>query len=100
MLLPTGCGGGFLDFRRELCPWIGFCVVTGYKQVKAGKIKITKVGRKWVVAARTPWPIVTRSAVPPPERWPKTETRPRWRRAGLPECSAAELNSRKIPHQP
>jgi hypothetical protein len=44
--------GGFLDFRREFCPWIGFCVVTGYKQVNAGKIKITKVGRKSVVAAQ------------------------------------------------
>jgi hypothetical protein len=31
--------GGFLDFRREFCPWIGFCVVTGYKQVKAGQNK-------------------------------------------------------------
>ena len=46
------CLWRFLDFRREFCPWIGFCVVTGYKQVRAGKIKITKVGRKSVVAAQ------------------------------------------------
>jgi hypothetical protein len=44
--------GGSLDFRREFCPWIGFCVVIGYKQVNAGKIKITKVGRKSVVPAQ------------------------------------------------
>lgn len=44
--------GGFLDFRREFCPWIGFGVVTGYKQVKAGKVKLTKIGRKSLVAAQ------------------------------------------------
>jgi hypothetical protein len=44
--------GGFLDFRREFCPWIGICAVTGYKQVKEGRLKLTKIGRKSVVAAQ------------------------------------------------
>ena len=43
--------GGFLDFKNEFCPWIGFCAVTGYKHVRAGKIKVTKIGRKTAVAA-------------------------------------------------
>ena len=43
--------GGFLDFRREFCPWVGICAVTGYKHVKAGSLKLTKVGRKSTVAA-------------------------------------------------
>ena len=43
--------GGFLDFRREFCPWIGICTVTGYKEVKAGRVKLTKIGRKSAVAA-------------------------------------------------
>jgi hypothetical protein len=42
--------GGFLDFRREFCPWVGICVVTGYKQIKARHLKLTKIGRKSVVA--------------------------------------------------
>jgi hypothetical protein len=44
--------GGFLDFRLEFCPWIGVCTVTGYKLVKAGRVKITKIGRKSAVAAQ------------------------------------------------
>jgi hypothetical protein len=43
--------GGFLDFRREFCPWIGVCAVTGYKLAKAGHVKITKIGRKSTVTA-------------------------------------------------
>ncbi len=43
--------GGLLDFRREFCPWIGMCAVTGYKAVKAGRLRITKVGRNSKVAA-------------------------------------------------
>jgi hypothetical protein len=43
--------GGFLDFRLEFCPWIGICKVTGYKEVKAGRLKLTKIGRKSTVAA-------------------------------------------------
>jgi hypothetical protein len=43
--------GGFLDFRREFCPWVGMCAVTGYKHVKAGRLKITKIGRKSTVTA-------------------------------------------------
>jgi hypothetical protein len=44
--------GGFLDFRLEFCPWVGMCAVTGYKQVKAGRVRLTKIGRKSVVAAQ------------------------------------------------
>lgn len=44
--------GGFLDFRREFCPWIGICAVTGYKQIKEGRLRLTKIGRKSVVAAQ------------------------------------------------
>jgi hypothetical protein len=43
--------GGMLDFRREFCPWIGICAVTGYKEVKAGRLRLTKIGRKSTVAA-------------------------------------------------
>jgi hypothetical protein len=43
--------GGFLDFRLEFCPWVGMCAVTGYKHVKAGCLKLTKIGRKSTVAA-------------------------------------------------
>jgi hypothetical protein len=43
--------GGFLDFRREFCPWVGICAVTGYKEIKAGRLKITKLGRSTKVAA-------------------------------------------------
>jgi hypothetical protein len=44
--------GGFLDFRREFCPWVGMCAVTGYKQIKEGRLRLTKIGRKSVVAAQ------------------------------------------------
>ena len=43
--------GGFLDFRKEFCPWVGICAVTGYKEVNAGRLKLTKIGRKSTVAA-------------------------------------------------
>jgi hypothetical protein len=43
--------GGLLDFRREFCPWIGVSPVTAYKEVKAGRVTITKIGRKSMVAA-------------------------------------------------
>jgi hypothetical protein len=43
--------GGFLDFRTEFCPWIGICTVTGYKEVKAGRVRLTKIGRSSKVAA-------------------------------------------------
>lgn len=42
--------GGMLDFRREFCPWIGICAVTGYKEVKSGRLRLTKIGRKSMVA--------------------------------------------------
>jgi hypothetical protein len=44
--------GGFLNFRREFCPWVGICAVTGYKEAKAGRLRLTKIGRKTTVAAQ------------------------------------------------
>jgi hypothetical protein len=43
--------GALLDFRREFCPWIGVSPVTAYKLVDAGKLIITKIGRKSMIAA-------------------------------------------------
>jgi hypothetical protein len=43
--------GGLLDFRREFCPWAGIGIVTGYKLVNDGRVKLTKIGRKSMVAA-------------------------------------------------
>jgi hypothetical protein len=43
--------GGLLDFRSEFCPWIGICAGTGYKEIKEGRLKLTKLGRKSTVAA-------------------------------------------------
>jgi hypothetical protein len=42
--------GGFLNFRREFCPWVGICAVTGYKEAKEGRLRLTKIGRKTIVA--------------------------------------------------
>jgi hypothetical protein len=43
--------GAMLDFRLEFCPWLGISHVTGYKLVEEGRAKITKIGRKSMVAA-------------------------------------------------
>jgi len=43
--------GGFLSLKREFCPWAGACHVTAYKEAKAGRLRLTKIGRKTVVAA-------------------------------------------------
>ena len=43
---------GFLDFASEFCPWLGICRVTGYRLEKHGYLRLTKIGRKTVVAAQ------------------------------------------------
>jgi hypothetical protein len=43
--------GGFLNFRHEFCLWAGICAVTAYKEAKAGRLRLAKIGRKTVVAA-------------------------------------------------
>ncbi len=42
--------GGNLDLADEFCPWAGVCRVTAYAEAKRGNLKITKIGRKPVVA--------------------------------------------------
>ena len=42
--------GGFLNLKHEFCPWAGICTVTAYKEARAGRLKLTKIGRKTVVA--------------------------------------------------
>ena len=43
--------GGMLSLRLELCPLAGVSAATAYKHVKAGHLKLTKIGRKTFVAA-------------------------------------------------
>jgi hypothetical protein len=43
--------GGFLSLRHEFCPWAGICAVTAYKEARTGRLRLTKIGRKTVVAA-------------------------------------------------
>lgn len=43
--------GSLLHIRREFCPWIGISAVTAYKEVKAGRLKVTKIGHRTYVAA-------------------------------------------------
>jgi len=43
--------GGFLKLRREFCPWVGICAGTAYKEVTAGRLRLTKVGNKTFVIA-------------------------------------------------
>ena len=40
-----------LAFREEFCPWMGIGTGTAYNEVKAGRLNLTKIGRKTVVAA-------------------------------------------------
>lgn len=43
--------GGNLELADEFCPWAGICKVTAYAEQKRGLLRITKIGRKAVVAA-------------------------------------------------
>ena len=43
--------GGMLHLRTEAAPWLGICPVSAYKLVKEGKLKVTKIGRRSLVAA-------------------------------------------------
>jgi hypothetical protein len=41
--------GALLGFRHEFCAWIGIGVTSAYRELKAGNIKITKVGGKTMI---------------------------------------------------
>ena len=43
--------GGFLTLRDEFCRWSGLCATTVYKEAAEGHLKLTKIGRKTVIAA-------------------------------------------------
>jgi hypothetical protein len=43
--------GGFLTLRDEFSRWSGLCATTIYKEAAAGHLKLTKIGRKTVIAA-------------------------------------------------
>ena len=43
--------GGFLTLRDEFRRWSGLCATTIYKEAAEGHLKLTKIGRKTVIAA-------------------------------------------------
>jgi hypothetical protein len=43
--------GGFLTLRDEFMRWSGLCATTIYKEAADGNLKLTKIGRKTVIAA-------------------------------------------------
>jgi hypothetical protein len=43
--------GGFLTLRDEFRRWSGLCPTTIYKEAAEGYLKLTKIGRKTVIAA-------------------------------------------------
>jgi hypothetical protein len=43
--------GGFLTLQDEFVWWSGICRTTVYQEAAKGHLKLTKIGRKTVVAA-------------------------------------------------
>ena len=43
--------GGFLTLRDEFRRWSGLCVTSIYLEIARGNLKLTKIGRKAVIAA-------------------------------------------------
>jgi hypothetical protein len=43
--------GGFLTLRDEFRRWSGLCVTSIYQEISRGNLKLSKIGRKAVIAA-------------------------------------------------
>jgi hypothetical protein len=43
--------GGLISLRKDFCGWAGICAVSAYREVREGRLRVTKIGRKTMVAA-------------------------------------------------
>lgn len=43
--------GGLIDMRSEFCPWANISHVTAYREIEAGNLVVSRIGKRVLVAA-------------------------------------------------